>query len=175
MDPGEKQLLLESLESGRAALLAALADWPEGLAAQAPAAGRWSALECMEHVALVENNLFGRIAASERSETPVGSRALERRILQRGTDRTRPLEAPELARPSGRYTTLAAAQSAFVSSRTQTIRYVSACQEDLRARTADHPLLGPVNCYEMLLIMAIHPQRHVGQIEEIRAALAASR
>jgi hypothetical protein len=34
-----------------------------------------------------------------------------------------------------------------------------------------HPLLGPANCYEMLLMMALHPLRHVGQIEEIKAAL----
>jgi len=42
-------------------------------------------------------------------------------------------------------------------------------------RTAHHPLIGDVNCYETLLIMAIHPHRHAPQIQEIRDALATAR
>jgi hypothetical protein len=34
----------------------------------------------------------------------------------------------------------------------------------LRAKVAIHPVLGRVNCYEMLLMMAAHPRRHAEQI-----------
>jgi len=174
MDAREKQELLESLESGREALLAELAGLTEEQAARAPAPGRWSARECVEHLFLVEDYLFRQISASQPSDTPVGSRMRENNILKRGADRGRRIEAPEVARPTGRFPTLAAALDAFVRSRVQTIHYVHALKEDPRTRTAHHPLIGPVNCYENLLIIAIHPHRHVQQIREIREAISAT-
>src|SRR5436190_17942708 len=148
MDAREKQQLLESLETGRVALTAAVADLAEDVAAKAPAPGRWSVLECVEHLCLVEDYLFAQIAASTPSETPVGSRIRENSILKRGADRTRTLEAPEVARPTGRFPTLAEALNAFSSSRERTIAYVQDLQGDPRMRTAHHPLIGNVNCYE---------------------------
>ena len=180
MDAHEKQALLESLESGREALLAELAGLTEDQAARAPEPGRWSVRECVEHLVLAEDYLFAQIIsaqnnASKPSETPVGSRAREARILKRGADRSSRVEAPEVARPTGRFTTLAEALNTFLNSHNQTIRYVQACDDDPRARTAQHPLIGPVNCYEVLLIIAIHPHRHAQQIREIRAALSPAR
>jgi hypothetical protein len=105
----------------------------------------------------------------------VGSRLRENNILKRGADRTRTFEAPEVARPTGRFPTLSEALKTFASSRDRTIAYVQSLQEDPRMRTAHHPLIGDVNCYETLLIMAIHPHRHVQQIQEIRAALDSAR
>lgn len=171
MDAHAKQDLLESLERGRQALLDALDGVTEDQAARVPEPGRWSVRDCMEHLLLVENYLFRQIATSQPSETPVGSRAREARILQRGADRAKRLEAPEVARPTGRFPTLSEAVNAFLASRNETIRYVQALTEDPRLQTAHHPLIGPVNCYETLLIMAIHPHRHVQQIREIRNAI----
>jgi hypothetical protein len=71
--------------------------------------------------------------------------------------------------------TLAEALSVFSSSRDRTIAYVQNLQEDPRLRTAHHPLIGDVNCYETLLIMAIHPHRHTQQIQEIQSALDSAR
>jgi DinB superfamily len=175
MDAREKQELLKSLESGREAVLAALENLTEDLAARAPGPCRWSIRECVEHLFLAEHHLFTEIAASQPSETPVGSRLRENNILKRGADRSRTLEAPEMARPNGRFSTLADALQAFVASRDQTIRYVRNFQDDPRRQTANHPLVGPVNCYEMLLIIAIHPHRHAAQIREVRSALSATR
>ncbi|MGC9971352.1 MAG: hypothetical protein ABSE56_12265 [Bryobacteraceae bacterium] len=50
-------------------------------------------------------------------------------------------------------------------------RFVESCRGDLRFRLATHPLLGPVNCHEALLLMAVHPHRHPRRIQEIKAAL----
>jgi len=171
MDAREKQDLLESLETGRDELLAALDGLTENQAARVPEPGRWSVRDCIEHLLLVENYLFAQIATSHFSKTPAGSRAREARILERGADRTKRLEAPELARPTGCFPTLSEALNAFLASRDETIHYVQALTEDPRLRTAHHPLIGPVNCYETLLIMAIHPHRHVQQIREIRNAI----
>jgi DinB family protein len=175
MDAREKQQLLESLDTGREALLAAVAGLTEDLAGRAPGPGRWSVRECVEHLFLVEDYLFAQVTSSKPSDAPVGSRARENSILKRAADRSRPLEAPEMVRPTGRFTTLTEALQAFTASRDQTIRYVHALQEDPRSRTAHHPLLGPVNCYETLLIIALHPHRHAQQIGEIRQSVSATR
>ena len=175
MDDHEKQQLLNSLESGREVLVSALDGVAEDEARRVPEPGRWSVLECVEHLFLVENNLLERVIASQPSETPVGSRALEERILQRGADRTNRFEAPEQARPTGRFPTLAQALAAFLNKRDQTIAYVRSSNDDLRLRATTHPLIGAVNSYENLLIMSIHPHRHSHQIKEIRTALAAAR
>ena len=171
MDAREKQDLLESLETGRDELLAALDGLTEDQAARVPQPGRWSVRDCTEHLLLVENYLFRQIATSQPAETPAGSRAREARILERGADRTKRLEAPEVARPTGRFPTLSEALNAFVASRDETIHYVRGLTEDPRLRTAHHPLIGPVSCYETLLIMTIHPHRHVQQIREIRNSI----
>ena len=151
-------------------MLAETAGLNEDLAVRAPEHGRWSVLECVEHLVLVEDYLLAQIIsaqnnASQPSDAPVGSRMRENSILKRGADRSRALEAPEVARPTGRFPTLAEAIEAFVKSRDQTIH----------SRTAHHPLIGPVNCYETLLIMAIHPHRHAQQIREIRDTVSAAR
>jgi hypothetical protein len=174
MDARDKQEILESLESGRDALLAALDGLTEDVATRAPRPGKWSVLECVEHLFLAEEFLLEQIAVAQPSEVPVGSRAREARILQRGTDRTSRLEAPETARPTGRFPTLAAALRSFVEVHDRTVRHVRELEEDPRMLTANHPLIGRVNCYEMFLIIAIHPHRHAAQIREAREAISAT-
>jgi hypothetical protein len=51
------------------------------------------------------------------------------------------------------------------------VQFAETCQEDLRCKITSHPIIGKVNCYEMLLMIAVHPHRHAKQIEEIKAAL----
>lgn len=58
----------------------------------------------------------------------------------------------------------------FLASRESTIQFAANCTEDLRSKLTTHPLLGTVNCYETLLLMAAHPLRHAKQIQEIKAA-----
>jgi hypothetical protein len=104
-------------------------------------------------------------------DVPVVDQEREARILTRGADRTNPRVSPEVGRPTGRFGSLADAVQYFLDSREQTVQFVESCQEDLRSRLTTHPLLGPVNCYEVLLLMAVHPHRHAKQIQEITAAL----
>ena len=60
----------------------------------------------------------------------------------------------------------------FLALRERTIQFVRDNKDDLRRRIATHPIMGTVNCHEMLLSIAVHTLRHVQQIEEIKASLA---
>jgi hypothetical protein len=129
-------------------------------------------LECVEHVAVSEDFLLSRIMQAEHAGAPLINKLREAGILVRGADRTRPAVSPEAVRPTGRFANLSDAVRHFLASRAKTIRYVQNCSEDLRSMQTTHPLLGPVNCQETLLLIVVHPERHAKQINEIRAALA---
>jgi hypothetical protein len=174
MEAEERARLLAELESGRKALLDVLSGVTEEVAARRPAPERWSVIECVEHLAIAEDYLFSQIAASCCSDAPtlsMPSRNREALILSRGVDRTRPVQSPEGGRPTGRFATLREAVQYFLASRERTVRFVENCREDLRSKLTSHPIIGTVNCYENLLMMAVHPLRHSKQIEEIKTAL----
>ena len=163
--------MLVDLEKGRKALLDALSGVTEEIASSSPAPGRWSVIECVEHLAIAEDYLFSRIAASCYSDAAVINKNREALILSRGLDRTRTVQSPEGGRPTGRFATLGEAMQYFLASRDRTVRFVENCSEDLRSKLTSHPILGTVNCHENLLMMAVHPLRHSKQIEEIKTAL----
>jgi hypothetical protein len=171
MIESDKHKLLEDFESGCAALREALAGVGESLAHTKPAPDRWSIVECVEHLAVAERFLQTKLASATRSDTPPDP-ARGKIFARRLTDRSRHLEAPEPARPQGRFQSFAGALAAFEAARAETIRYVEGFEGDLRTWVTDHPLIpGPVTCYETLLIVATHPLRHARQIAEIRASL----
>ena len=135
----------------------------------APAAHRRP--EIIEHVAVEEDYLLSQIAAATRYPAPMDHKERESKILERGIDRTRKIPSPDVARPIGRFHTLSEAVEYFLVSRQRTIDFVENCSEDLRALLTDHPVIGKVNVYEMLLMMSVHPHRHAKQIDEVRSTL----
>lgn len=171
METHERQEILATLGNGRKALLDALKGVPEDLAARIPAAGKWSILECVEHLAIAEDYLFSTIEEATSADAPARNDKREAAIMARGLDRTTPVESPQEGRPTGRFSTLAEALQHFVASRDRTIEFVKHYHLDPRSQMTQHPIIGTVNCYEVLLMMVVHPHRHSQQIREIRAAL----
>jgi len=172
MNSDERLELLKDLRSGKMALAQVLEGVSEEMASRKPAPDRWSILECMEHLAVAESYMLKMTLAAVEVAEPRMNAMREKAIRERGADRTRRVESPEVARPAGRFATLAKAADAFNVSRDQAIAFVEKSGDDLRAKITEHPLIGAVNCYENLLIMAAHPLRHSKQIQEIRDAIA---
>jgi uncharacterized damage-inducible protein DinB len=63
-DPREASDFIESLQKSREELLAAAANVPEAQANTKPESGRWSVLECLEHVTISEEKLLARLEAA---------------------------------------------------------------------------------------------------------------
>jgi uncharacterized damage-inducible protein DinB len=141
---------------------------------QASASGnqeRWSILQCAEHVVLVEEWMLHRLRTAERSPEPTANPAREAAIAKSGGTRTRKFEAPAPVRPNGRFENVQDALHAFDAIRAQTLLFLAEFPEsDLHYLQAVHPVIGPSNACELLLLIAVHPARHAGQIEELRAA-----
>ena len=174
MQEPEQQEILQALNAGRAALGDALAGVDEVEAVRQPHSGGWSILGCVEHLAITEHYLVSRLIAGSLADRSHENRAIEATIQARALDRTRRIESPEQAWPTGRCGSLKQALSFFDSVRADTVRFVKDFRYDPRFWLTDHPLTSrPVNCYEMLLMIALHPNRHARQIAEIRVALDA--
>jgi hypothetical protein len=174
MDATDRQLILKLLAESREALLSAAANVSEERARIRPAPDQWSVLDCVEHVAITDHFMFTVITTQLAPAPPSGDRSREEFLLRELTNRTRKINAPDRARPTGRFPTLAAALEQFIQSRARSIEYVEQCDKDLRACTAPHPLMGPITGQEYLIILALHPARHAAQIREVRSTLGLS-
>jgi hypothetical protein len=172
----EKQEILAHLDEGQQALTLALDGVDEKEAAWKPVAREWSILECVEHLVLAEEFLFSRLEAARPAAGVVSNRAREAAILSRGLDRSTRMESPEVGRPHGRFNSLQKACANFSEVRTRTVDWVNGLERDPRSWLTDHPIIqGPVNCYEILLTISVHPRRHSEQIKLIRSSFARSR
>ena len=174
MEASERQQILDLLEQGRTALLAALDGVSGEQAARIPAPGQWSILSCVEHLGISEDYLFAQIASAPVSPTPILNPQREAKMLARGADRSRRMESPPEGHPAGAFPTLSAAVAHFLASRQRTLDFVRANPPDLRSRMAWHPILKQANCHEMLISICVHTLRHIRQIEEIKASLRPS-
>ena len=169
MTPQPAPDLIRLLEESRRELIAAAHGLSEAAAASSPEPGCWSVLQCVEHVAGVEERSLQRLAGAQRPATPLESRGAS--LVALVSSRGRRVQAPEAVRPAGRYSTLHQALEAFHQARRKTIRMVEERAADLPLVSAEHPLLGPLNGHDMVGVMVGHTLRHAAQVREIRAAL----
>lgn len=137
-----------------------------------PDANRWSILEVMEHIAVVEMGIFSIIQGalnkptdpSRRGEIKVSAEQIVR-IL---TNRTGKVQAPEQVKPTGRFPNAMVAREAFRRQHEQIMAFVQSSNADLHNRYWKHPATGVIDLYQTLVLIAAHTQRHLLQIEEIK-------
>ena len=170
MVPQTRSELVQTLEASRQEFNAAVEGLSDSEARKQPAPGRWSVLECVEHVGLVEERFFGRLQQAARKDA-APNKQREAELAALVIDRTKRIDAPEPARPTGRYSTLAEALDQFNAARGRLMQFADERAADLYSLSVEHPRFGPLNGAEQLLIAAGHSRRHADQIREVRAAL----
>lgn len=167
--PADKTKLITLLHDSGEHFLLSFADVNDEQSRRHPAEGKWSVLDTVEHLTVAETIMVKLVAETRRPKTADRPNR-EERFQQVVPDRGFRMESPEAGRPTGRFANLAQARQQFETARAQTIRFVEVCSEDLRATevTHPHPLAGVISTYEMLIVMAMHAERHAKQIEEIK-------
>ncbi|MEZ5354551.1 MAG: DinB family protein [Bryobacteraceae bacterium] len=138
---------------------------------QAP--GRWSIRQCVEHLILAEEFLFGFAQqALENPATPADpakAAAVDRQLLSLIPDRSRKATAPSQATPSGRWADREEALAEFQSRRKRTVDYVNGTAEALRQHRVRTPV-GEIDAYQVILMLSAHTERHLAQMAEVKAA-----
>jgi hypothetical protein len=173
MNEQERELAAHHLAASRERLLGLV----QGLSAEQwvfhPAEGRWSIGDCLEHLTRVENRVMGFIAEKLQgpppAEVPSSVREKDAALMQAVPDRTERRQAPETARPEGKCPDGGQLLAEFLKTRTESARFAAETRADLRSYTQHHGAFGDLDCYQWLLLMGLHAERHARQIEEIKA------
>ncbi len=139
---------------------------------------RWSVLEITEHLALIEPFMFGlaskrMMAIPQKPElearSPDQMAAEDKKMFDGYLDRSTKAQAPEPAKPTGRFATGAEAYAAFDKARAATIDFVKTTDGDLRSHGM--PLFAGVmtDAYQLIVMIAAHSERHLLQLQEVKS------
>jgi DinB superfamily len=165
--PGDRQRLLAHLEMTERWLLREL----DGLSVDQlkfqMTPDSWSIMDVVEHLAIAEPQYWKQLQDSLKS--PAGEikpEATDAGILWYGIDRTNRTRTGEARVPKGRFETIDASVAEFRKLRATMGDFAKTTQEDLRRRML---LEGNIDVYQWYLMISTHSQRHLLQIQEIKA------
>jgi len=135
---------------------------------------KWSIQECIYHIAgaekLLGDMLTGSLKGIANPEKRADIKVTDEQFLKMIEDRSTKAEAPEPIKPKNTgYTSLANSINDFKKTRLEHIRYMKTSTEDLRNHVVQLPN-GWIDCYQLYLMIAAHSNRHLQQIEEIKAS-----
>ena len=173
LSQSDRDLGVSSLSASRKLFLDSVSGLSAAQANWKPAPDKWSIAEVAEHIALAEGFIFQVVERSLQApakpamENP---RAADERLLTGVTDRSKKFQAPEPIQPGGKYATVAETMAAFVQERDKHIDYLKETPDPLREHFAPHPVIGELDAFQWILLMSAHTERHVKQIEEVKAS-----
>ena len=136
-----------------------------------PAADRWSVADCVEHLAVVEGFILKSVQGI--LQQPPGDQpdtnGKDQVILNNVPGRATRVKGPDAVMPNGRWPDFEESLRQFEAARDGSIRFAETTQAHLRGHAFPHPFLGPLDCYQWLLFLAAHCERHVRQMEEVKS------
>src|SRR5260370_39124290 len=165
----DKEKLLALLRESKQRFLRSFAGVSDKQSRCRPGEGQWSILDTVEHLTVAETTMLRRLK-DPRFPRSADAPNREEAFVRGVADRSRKMESPEGACPTGRFANLEEAAAQFQAARLSTIVFVEQSNENLRATGVrhPHPAVGEVSTFEMVIIMAKHAERHALQIEEIK-------
>ena len=168
---GERNFAMSDLHATRKLFLDSMAGLSPEQWKFKPAPDRWSVAEIAEHVVLSEDAMSQwarQVLASPAVASRTVDRAADVKVLTRMADRSTKAQAPSEIRPTGRWATPAALAQEFRLRRDRTIEYLQTTQDPLRAHVTKWGT-DTVDAYQVLLMISGHTQRHLAQINEVKA------
>jgi uncharacterized damage-inducible protein DinB len=174
LTPEEREAALKQLQATHDAFLQSISGLSEKQWRFKPAPDRWSVAEVSEHITVAESGIFGVIqqkvmtspAAPEKRSEVAGK---DEMVLKNVPDRSHKAQAPEFLKPTNRWANREELVKAFEGSRKATEDYVKTTNDDLRDHFMAHPVLGPMDGYQWILLISAHSERHTKQILEVKA------
>ncbi|MGH9718562.1 MAG: DinB family protein [Candidatus Acidiferrales bacterium] len=137
------------------------------------APGRWSAADCLEHIILVESRFHENVSSALQQPADSAKRSVfdgrDDELLQVVTDRSSPRQAPEVVLPASRWRQDQLLHE-FGAIRARNIDLAGSTVCDPRQHFFAHRAFGELDCYQWMLIIAAHGDRHRAQIDEVAAA-----
>ena len=171
MEKLERERALRYLAQSREMLIQAVDGLSPTQQSFRPAPDRWSVADCVEHVTVVESNILKAI--HRKLQQPPGDKpdtnGKDQVVLDNVPGRATRVKGPQAVMPNGRWPDFDECLRQFHAARQSTIGFTEATQVNLRAWAFNHPFLGLLDCYQWLLFLAAHCERHVHQMEEVKS------
>jgi hypothetical protein len=172
MTDAERAFLVDQLEQTKKLVLESIAGLTPAQWTFKAGPDRWSVQQCAEHIVLAEGFIFqgsqGLLKSPAVPRPEKSNSEVDHMLVAGVTDRSKKLSAPEPLVPSGKFATPEDAAKAFIEARDNSIDYVKSTDADLRVHVGPTPA-GPLDAYQLLLLMAAHSARHTAQIREVEA------
>ena len=170
--PDERKRLTQYLVETRERLLGSARELTPQQLDYKPAPDRWSVAENLEHLVIAEGRVLPRIEEALQGSPDPGKRSAwegrDNELAQAIENRTPRVQAPEPVQPKGQWRH----QELFrqlEAARQRTLEFAATTNAGLRSNFYLHPFFGELDCYQWLLIMGSHFERHRRQIEEVIA------
>ncbi len=167
----ERKFAIDHLKQTQAELIAAVKDLSAAQLNFKPSPDRWSVLECVQHITLASPLIWqGQQAAMKQpNDSNWKAGAADDMVIKMIEDRSHKVQTSEPMKPiNSPYKTLDETLKAFNEDRDKLIEYVKTSQDDMRAHFVKAPF-GVLDCYQMVLLISAHTNRHMQQINEVKA------
>lgn len=169
----EKKFVLEMLKENGRRFLAAIENVSDLQWTFKATPDSWSVAEISEHIVLSDGLLLS-IAQRSLNSVAETAKAIELRgkedaVIKKLNDRSYKAQAPESLKPSNRFATKAELTDAFKATRERTAHYVKTTNDSLKDHITPHPLFGDLTAYQWLVMIPAHANRHVDQLDEVKA------
>jgi hypothetical protein len=173
LSQGERDYALSALHASRKLFLDAVQGLSDAQLKWKPDAKTWSVMEIAEHV--VASEQFLSEAAQKALASPAdparrktNPREMDAKVLAGAADRSQKAQAPDGLVPKGRFRTIGELTAEFRRLRDRNIAFIRETTADLRSHFAPAPM-GDLDALQWYLFMAGHTERHVAQIQELKA------
>jgi DinB superfamily len=135
---------------------------------------KWSIKECVYHLAISETNLWqwiqGTVKAPANPEKRGDIKMTDEQLLAGIEDRTNKVKTTEAFEPkNAKWNNVKEALAALKVERNLHIDYMKTTTDDMRSHVASQTPVGPLDSYQLVILLSSHTIRHTKQIEEIKA------
>ena len=167
--------IMEANEQAEARFIAAVSNLNEAQANFRPDQSRWTIAEIAEHIGIVNGGFLRlmRKLLGEAEASPTPPKAdlnLGHTSLNGKGEAPEPFQAPERVHPKGGV----AIEDSIANVRATTSELAELQPRieaiDMFGQVFSHPVFGPLNAYQWLVLLGEHEDRHRGQIERLKAS-----
>ncbi|MFE0504817.1 DinB family protein [Peribacillus butanolivorans] len=160
---------MEDIKKIRKELLEAVNNLSDEQLNAHPEEGRWSIIQVLNHLYLMERMITKRIADKLKSDESIPA---EDKPIEYTLNREVKVSAPLFVIPSEAFQTLDEVKNKLSESRQAFIQVVdSANEKDLEQKSFPHPLFKELSLKQWIPFVGLHEKRHLLQIEELKSKL----
>ncbi len=170
----ERKFIVQHLKETKTDFLKSVKNLSEAQLNFKAAPDKWSVKECAQHLALAEAGLWQWVEMTLKQpanpEKKAEIKMKDDDMLKGVAGREQKVQATENLQPkNAKWTTIQETLNAYKEQRAKLIGYIKNTTEDMRGHIATETPFGPIDSYQIVLLISAHTTRHTQQINEVKA------